>query len=135
MSELMKHKTSKDDQMQAHQGRWKPLIIADQPPKPGGPREAALYNPAARQENEPALGLWQLDHCQAYALLGSGAGRFVPGIALVHKRYLDVLSGRFLPSTGNSFVTFQMAGRSPPLRASFHARRCWHDKPCFCFFA
>jgi hypothetical protein len=39
-------------------------------------------------------------------------------------------------STGNSFVTFQKAGRSPPLTASFHAPLCSRDKRCFsCFVA
>ncbi len=39
-------------------------------------------------------------------------------------------------STGNSFVTFQKAGRSPDLPASFHAPLCSHEKRCFsCFVA
>src|SRR5579859_4929945 len=37
-------------------------------------------------------------------------------------------------STGNSFVTFQRAGRRVPLTASFHALLCSHEKRCFCFF-
>jgi len=39
-------------------------------------------------------------------------------------------------STGNAFVTFQKAGRSPDLPASFHAPLCSHEKRCFsCFVA
>src|SRR6266700_7650092 len=36
-------------------------------------------------------------------------------------------------STGNWFVTFQKAGRSPPQTASFHAPLCSHEMRCFSF--
>src|SRR6266702_1752737 len=36
-------------------------------------------------------------------------------------------------STGNWFVTFQKAGRSPALTANFHAPLCSHEMRCFSF--
>src|SRR5919205_923509 len=94
--EAVQQQAREGDEMQRRDGLRQALVVTSQAPEAGGPGERALHNPAARQEDEAPLGLGVLDHLQADAVLGRRLGRLVPGVALVHKRQLDVLAGHGL---------------------------------------
>src|SRR4051794_20821160 len=81
------------DEVQAFEDVEASLVVSDQTSEAGLPGEGALDDPSAREEDEAALGLGELDYIEPDAV-----GRRVrcwggAGVALVHEGDLDRVTG------------------------------------------
>lgn len=74
--------------MQAHQRFGQPLIVPGQSPKARHPAEAALDDPAPRQQDKATLGGRQLDHLKPNTV-GSRRRWLLAGVALIDKGDLN----------------------------------------------
>jgi hypothetical protein len=82
--------------MPAGQSLGQSFVVPRQRAKPGRPGETPLHHPAARQQHEPSLRLRVLHHLQPHRLRLRLLRRVLPGIALVHEVYVDVVPRRLL---------------------------------------
>ena len=62
------HEADEGEPVEAGEGGSEAFIVAGEAAEACGPAEAALDDPAARQEHEAALGVGQLDHEQGDAV-------------------------------------------------------------------
>jgi glucokinase len=85
----MEHEAGEGHEVQAGQGLGQPLVVAGQAAEARHPGEAALHDPAPRQQHEAALGLRVLDHLQVDAVGRRRLGRVIPGVALVDVGQVD----------------------------------------------
>jgi len=97
---MNKHKHGEDDEMQAGEGFGQTFIVACQAPEPVEPAEAALDDPATRQQHEALFRLGQLDDLQFDAFVTRGLRRILACIALIGKRQLHFLARYQLNLTG-----------------------------------
>lgn len=123
----MSHKHSKGQEMQPFGRFGQTLIITHQATETGQPAKRALDDPAARQKHKAVLGLGQLDHHQADALLGGGLFSLLARIPLVYKGDVDRLAGDLLCSLsqrghlrpvlfiGGGHIQRQQVARSPTI--------------------
>ncbi len=96
----MHDEASEGDEVESGEDAGQPLVVLGEAPEAGGPSEAALDHPAARQQHEAALGLGVLDDDEADAVtLGLGRRR-VTGVALVDISELDTLARGGLDRSG-----------------------------------
>jgi len=79
----MEHETSEGQKMQPGEHGWQTLVIAGKPPEAGDPGEAALDDPAARQQDEAMHRFGQPDDLQLDTVCSSRCGGVVAGIALI----------------------------------------------------
>jgi len=86
--------------MAAGDGFRQTFVVAGEAAEAGHPAEAALDDPASRQQGEAALGLGVLDDFEADAVGLGVAGRLVPGVALVDERERDGVTGDLLDGLG-----------------------------------
>ena len=85
MGELVKHETSKGNEMQAsHRGGKRP-IITHQPSEVRHPGEGARISPAPRQQDKTAFGFGQVDDLQLDAMLFILLSRRLADVALIDK--------------------------------------------------
>jgi hypothetical protein len=77
--------------VEGSEGRRESFVVASQATEASGGGEASLHHPAARQQDEAALGLGMLDHFQLDTMLGCRCFGRRSGVALVHIGQLDIL--------------------------------------------
>ena len=77
--------------MEAGEGLSVSLVILDEPAEAGRPCEGSFDDPSARQQDETALGLGQLDDLEFDAMLGRRLLGTLPGIALIDPGDLDAV--------------------------------------------
>lgn len=66
--------------MEGAESSGEALVVAGQTPEAGGPCEASLHHPAARQQDKASFCLSMFDHFQLDAMLFSGFRRRFAGI-------------------------------------------------------
>ena len=120
MDKAMQQQDSKRKEMPSCQRLWQPLIVPRQPAQAGGPGETALHHPASGQENNASLGLRQLDHFQADALLRRCLQGLVSGRALVPQGDFHTLA-RHGWSLGRQLGN-RLTGRRAPQRQALSQR-------------
>jgi hypothetical protein len=96
MNDVSEHYNRKWLEMQACERLWQPFIVTRQAAEASCPDEAALHDPATRQQDAASLGLWQFDHYQLWAMSNCILRRLFAGVALIHKGQFDRLAGGFL---------------------------------------
>lgn len=78
--------------MKSGQSLCQSFIVSGQAAEARGPGEAALDDPAARQQDETAFGFGMFDDLQLDAMLFGGRGGVFSRVPLIHKGQLDMFS-------------------------------------------
>ena len=102
------------------------LVVFDKAAEAGRPGEWSLDDPAARQQNEAALGFGQFDDLQRNAV--GGVGGTDAGVVLVDISDLDLIAGDGLHGAGEPFhlAAILGAGRCPMKREQMTQRLDGH---------
>ncbi len=90
---MLEHEADEGDEVEVGEGAGVLLVVLDEAAEARGPGEGALDDRAAWQQDEASRGFGQFDDLEFDAVLASGVGGVLAGVARIDIGQVDAPAG------------------------------------------